>query len=140
MQILLLEDNGDHAQLVIEAMHDHEVVVAQSLAEALDSPALATCDVVICDLSLPDADGTEGVRALAERLTTTPILVLTTNEDEATEAETLLAGAQEFLPKIDVLLHESLTRLSIEQAARHGIQRQRRVHELTSGASEPPSE
>jgi len=68
-------------------------------AEAVDGiPALAP-DVVIMDVNLPDTTGVECVKALAPRLPTTQILMVTVYQDPDTTFQALAAGAHGYLVK-----------------------------------------
>ena len=63
---LVVEDNGDSRDFFAFALQHcgATVHVAGSVREALDTAARAAPDVVISDLSMPDADGYALVRAL----------------------------------------------------------------------------
>jgi DNA-binding response OmpR family regulator len=65
--------------------------------------------LILQDLVMPDVDGLTLVRAFRERASTahTPVIVLSGNDDEATRARALAAGAVDYLVKLpsrDVLL------------------------------------
>ncbi|GAA5039043.1 DNA-binding NarL/FixJ family response regulator [Thermocatellispora tengchongensis] len=75
---------------------------------ALDVIAAAGPDVVLLDLRMPRYDGIWTLRRLRERGVETPVLVLTTFNDDALVLEALRAGARGYLLK-DVTL-EQLTR------------------------------
>jgi len=78
------------------------------------SEAEATADrirpaLILQDLVLPDVDGLALVRAFRQRASTvrTPVIVLSGNDDAATRARALAAGAADYLVKLpskDVLL------------------------------------
>jgi DNA-binding NarL/FixJ family response regulator len=68
----------------------------QALLDALaDSPV----DVILSDIRMPGLDGFGLVRALRERGATTPVVLLTTFDDEALPLRAAEAGAQGFLLK-----------------------------------------
>ena len=75
-----------------------DVVVAHSGAEAVTQVALATPDLVILDLGLPDLDGIEVCRRIRE-FSGVPILVLSAYGDERRKVEVLDAGADDFVTK-----------------------------------------
>ena len=75
-----------------------EVVLAHSGAEAVTQVALATPDLVILDLGLPDMDGIEVTRRIRE-FSEAPILVLSAYGDERRKVEALDAGADDFVTK-----------------------------------------
>ena len=63
LRVLLVEDSQADADLLVDMLEDElpnaEVIVSATMAEAV--PLLAQqLDIVITDLSLPDADGLEG--------------------------------------------------------------------------------
>jgi len=75
-----------------------EVVVAHTGGEAITQVALATPDLVILDLGLPDVDGIEVCRRIRE-FSEVPILVLSAYGDERRKVEVLDAGADDFVTK-----------------------------------------
>jgi two-component system KDP operon response regulator KdpE len=75
-----------------------DVVVAHSGAEALNQVALATPDLVILDLGLPDLDGIEVCRRIRE-FSSVPIVVLSAYGDERRKVEALDRGADDFVTK-----------------------------------------
>jgi two-component system, OmpR family, KDP operon response regulator KdpE len=97
-----------------------EVVTAHSGAEAVNQVALATPDLVILDLGLPDVDGLEvcrRIRAFSE----VPIVVLSAYGDERRKVEALDNGADDFVTK-PFGMAELEARLRV--ALRHGAARQ----------------
>lgn len=106
LSILLVEDNRDHAELVLRALQTHKIGnrihhVADGeealdylfrkgvYAEPRDSPRP---NLVLLDLRLPKVDGLEVLKKLKsdDELQRIPVVVLTTSE-----AERDLAGAYE---------------------------------------------
>jgi CheY-like chemotaxis protein len=98
LQILLVEDDDDHAEVVFRALAGHLVVnriyrVADGEA-ALDyvfrrgpyaDPALSpTPNVILLDLRLPRVDGLEVLKTIKDSATTRhiPVVVLTSSEAE----------------------------------------------------------
>jgi two-component system KDP operon response regulator KdpE len=75
-----------------------EVVLAQTGADAVTQVALASPDLVILDLGLPDVDGIEVTRRIRE-FSAVPILVLSAYGDERRKVEALDAGADDFVTK-----------------------------------------
>jgi CheY-like chemotaxis protein len=90
-RILLVEDNDDHAELIVRALADHEVngdVVrvkdGESALEYLfqgDDLEARRPDVIFLDLRLPRVDGLEVLRRIkgAPELRSVPVVVLTTS-------------------------------------------------------------
>ncbi len=75
-----------------------EVLLTESVQEALDRAALASPDLAIVDLLLPDANGTELCRRLRE-WSEVPILVLSAVSDEQAKIDALSLGADDYVTK-----------------------------------------
>lgn len=107
VNVLLVEDNPGDARLTREMLADVRsaqfcVVQATTLADALvhvANDADNTLDVVLLDLSLPDATGLHGVLQLQSVTPRLPIVVLTGLDDEALSFDAVHAGAQDYLVK-----------------------------------------
>jgi two-component system chemotaxis response regulator CheY len=69
--------------------------------EAIERLSLATFDIVVLDLNMPDVGGIEVVEFVRSQdlLRTLPILIVTTRGDDASRARVLEAGASGFLAK-----------------------------------------
>jgi two-component system chemotaxis response regulator CheY len=69
--------------------------------EAIERLALATFDLVVLDLNMPDVGGIEVIEFVRaqDRLKSLPILIVTTRGDDASRARVLDAGASAFLAK-----------------------------------------
>lgn len=102
-RILLVEDNPGDADLVREALTTAssrvQIEHVDSLAEAGSRLAAGNVDVVLLDLSLPDATGLQAVERLHGSAPEVPIVVLTGIQDEVLGARALQAGAQDYLVK-----------------------------------------
>ncbi|MFA9432165.1 response regulator [Egicoccus sp. AB-alg2] len=72
---------------------------------ALDAVATLAPDVLLLDLRMPGRDGIATLQALAERGDPTPVLVLTTFNDDELVLQALRAGARGYLLK-DVTLEQ----------------------------------
>jgi two-component system KDP operon response regulator KdpE len=98
-----------------------EVVLAHTGAEAATQVALATPDLVILDLGLPDVDGIEVTRRIRE-FSEVPILVLSAYGDERRKVEVLDAGADDFVTKpFGMAELEARLRVALRhRTARHG--------------------
>jgi PAS domain S-box-containing protein len=107
VQILLVEDNPGDVRLLRELLDQGptlplELTHVSRLADARRHLRSGSCDVVLLDLSLPDATGLEGVVRLVEDAPTVPLVVLTGRRDERLAEEAVRAGAQEYLVKGDI--------------------------------------
>ncbi len=70
LRVLLVEDHSDTAAALAELMrmHGHDVRIAGSVAQALSAAAEESrIDLVISDLGLPDGNGQDLMRQLAEK-------------------------------------------------------------------------
>lgn len=74
---------------------------AASGLEAIERLALATYNLVVLDLNMPDVGGLEVIEFIRQqsKLKTLPILVVTTRGDDASRTRVLEAGASGFLAK-----------------------------------------
>jgi signal transduction histidine kinase len=104
MKILLVEDDPAEAELIRESLRnsaycDCEVSVAPTLAAALGCLADDDVDLVLLDLSLPDAAGLSAVTRLLDAAPLLPVVVLTDQRDGETAVGALRAGAQDYLVK-----------------------------------------
>ncbi|HEY0481098.1 MAG TPA: response regulator [Kofleriaceae bacterium] len=74
---------------------------AGSGLEAIERLALATFDVMVLDLNMPDIGGVEVVEFVRsqDHLRELPILIVTTRGDNDSRAQVLAAGASSFLTK-----------------------------------------
>jgi len=108
-----------------EAGQSHiEMVPVESVRLAVKRAGREMFDAILLDLSLPDSQDLDGLRALHSRVSTVPIVVLTDRKDEAAAARALRQGAQDFLVK-GRFDGESLAR-----AVGHAIERTRSVRIL----------
>jgi two-component system, cell cycle sensor histidine kinase and response regulator CckA len=104
IRVLLVEDNPGDARLFTELVRDTgagqwKMVHVDRLSTALDRLSREPFDVMLLDLSLPDAEGLETlIRAHAEA-PKIPIVVLTGHDDEALAVRAVRAGAQDYLVK-----------------------------------------
>src|SRR5690606_38118923 len=89
----------------------------ERLAEAVETAKNDRFDVILLDLSLPDASGIETFRRLHHAVDRTPIVVLTGLEDETIALTALQEGAQDYLTKQFADIHV------IDRAVRYAVQR-----------------
>ena len=107
IDVMLVEDNPGDARLSREMLTDaesgrfrvtHVVTLADAITRLKDDKAVVI-DVVLLDLSLPDATGLDGVRQIQSVNPHLPIIVLSGLDDEAMSFESVQAGAQDYLVK-----------------------------------------
>jgi CheY-like chemotaxis protein len=113
--ILLVEDNPDHAELTVRALRDgnmlNEVFWVKDGEEALDflhrrgryenGAGVPRPGLVLLDIKLPKVDGHEVLRQIKsdQALRHIPVVMLTTSEREDEVAEAYRAGANSFVSK-----------------------------------------
>lgn len=104
LQILLVEDNPDDAELLQEVIADAKetscsLVHVESLKDAHDCLSKNHFDVILLDLSLPDKQGLDTVTQTYCLAPDLPIVVLTGFNDQVMALEALRQGAQDYLVK-----------------------------------------
>src|SRR5690242_15949544 len=97
---LLVEDNPADARLMREAVRETEathisLTYVDTLEKALTRLRNERFDVIMLDLSLPDADGLDTVVRVHTHAPAVPIVVLTGLDDEALAARAVREGAQD---------------------------------------------
>ena len=129
VELLLVEDDPNYGELL-----DAQLRAAwgdsfapnrtQTLAEALVAVRDTPPDCVLLDVRLPDSSGLESIGVLREVAPETPIVLLTSLDDELVGLEAMQAGAQDYLLKA-----ESDGRL-IGRAVRYAVERARFERQL----------
>ena len=115
MQILLVEDNPNDAELTLRALKKHHLANrvhhVKDGAEALDfmfgtgmyagRSAAAGPRVVMLDLKLPKVDGWEVLRRIKadERTKDTPVVILTSSREESDLVEGYRLGVNSYVVK-----------------------------------------
>ncbi|MGH3912552.1 MAG: PP2C family protein-serine/threonine phosphatase [Pseudonocardiaceae bacterium] len=102
-RVLLIEDDPGDALLVAELLAEVdpmiELVVAESVRQALDSGLLTNAACVLLDLNLPGTSGLDGLRQLLCADPGAAICVFTGLDDEYLGVAAVSAGAQDYLVK-----------------------------------------
>ena len=102
MQVLLVEDNVDHALLAqngLSAELGFEVTHVRTGAEAIEQTTSQAFDVVLLDYRLPDREGIEVCREIRQRTEDILILLVTAVDREALVREAFDAGADDYVVK-----------------------------------------
>jgi signal transduction histidine kinase len=105
LSILLIEDDPADARLIREMVFAVSVPLARRLRHAdrlaagIAAARVAQPDIVLLDLSLPDARGFETFRQLQAALPGVPIVILSGLNDEDMAVRSVQGGAQDYLVK-----------------------------------------
>ena len=113
--VMLIEDNIDHAELVVRTLEDHLIsnqvrhfLDGQSAldylfrrGEFLEAKETRRPHVILLDLRLPRVDGIDVLKAIKEdaNLKSIPVVVLTTSEAEKDVAKAYYNHANSYLVK-----------------------------------------
>ena len=143
-RVLLVEDNQGDAGLVRFALRaesggDYSFSAAHVLRldDALESLREKPFDLVLLDLSLPDAQGLDTLARIREAAPDLPIVIITGLNDESMAVEAVRGGAQDYLIKgqtdshavIRAILY-SIERKRIEVQLEKQRARQAALHEV----------
>ena len=98
--VLLVEDDRSIADSVVASLGSagFEVAHVMSGAAAVDALGLATPDVVLLDLGLPDMDGLDVARSIREK-STVPVIIVSARGDELDRVLGLELGADDYVVK-----------------------------------------
>ncbi|MEQ8504703.1 MAG: ATP-binding protein [Rhodospirillales bacterium] len=126
-RVLLIEDDPGDALLVKRGLERafqgrYEIIHVDTLMAAADYllSGEKTCDVVLLDLSLPDAQGLQGLRVLSDVTQgDIPIVILSGQDDETLAHTAILRDAQDYLSKHD------MTERALDRTLRYSIERHR---------------
>lgn len=103
MRVLIVDDHPvmrfGVRQLIEQRWTNADVAEGESLEQALKLARGQRWDVVVLDLSLPDADGLEGLAQLRRAVPDAPILVLSMHAEAAYARRALQLGAAGYLAK-----------------------------------------
>ena len=103
IRLLLVDDHEvvrTGLRMLLETQTELEIVgEASNGAEALELCGRLHPDVVVMDLTLPDASGIEITRRIKQRLPHVNVIALTIHEDQEYFFEMLRAGASGYVPK-----------------------------------------
>jgi CheY-like chemotaxis protein len=113
--VMLIEDNADHAELVMRTLEEHKIankvrhfLDGQSALDYLfhrgefsDPATNVRPHIILLDLRLPRVDGIDVLKAIKEdeRLKSIPVVVLTTSEAEKDVAKAYYHHANSYLVK-----------------------------------------
>ena len=130
-QILIVDDEP----LILEglsrllATREYDVITANGGCEALVAIGKQQFDVILLDLGMPDLNGTEVLRFVADRSSETPVIVVSGDSTIDAAIKALRGGAADFVRKPyepEELLRRidnTLTRRRLERENNHILQR-----------------
>ncbi len=102
LQVLLVEDNQDHAELALRSLlrHSQQITLHHvvNLEEAFKWLNEKHADLVITDLNLPDGRGTEFLSHHAGSVKF-PVVIITSLGDEHLAVDAIKSGAQDYVTK-----------------------------------------
>ncbi|TWU56923.1 Regulatory protein LuxO [Rubripirellula tenax] len=109
--ILLAEDSSTHAALMRSILESagYHVECVENGRLALETLGQRQPDLVVTDLRMPELNGMELVRAIAEKYSHLPTVVVTARGSESLAVDALATGAANFVPKNS--LHKLLNRV-----------------------------
>jgi DNA-binding response OmpR family regulator len=98
--ILITDDDLKLCQLLESILHEenYEVFIAHNGEQALKILSEHNVDLLLLDVMMPILDGLQTARQVCRRFST-PILMLTAMDDEASKIEGFEAGADQYLAK-----------------------------------------
>ncbi len=132
--VLLVEDNEIDARIVQRLLRransldgsaaEFVVTVTRTLAEAVAAVAAKKYDIVLSDLNLPDAFGSQTVATLLGACERTPVVALTGLDEEMIAVEAMRNGASDYFCK------DNLTTAALTRTIHYAIERQRVIERL----------
>jgi anti-anti-sigma factor len=119
-RILIVEDSPTQALRFARMLEErgYEVVKAETLSEGLQRIKKGGIEALLLDLTLPDSQGLSTFYTARKGAPTTPLVVLTNLDDEATAETALQHGAQDYLIKNEV--NENWLARSVQNAIARG--------------------
>ncbi len=100
--VLVVDDSAIDRRLVgglLSKASDWQIEYASDGAEALEHAEESPPDLIVTDLHMPRMDGLELVRAMRERHSEVPVILMTAYGSEAFAVEALEQGAASYVPK-----------------------------------------
>jgi DNA-binding response OmpR family regulator len=112
MKVLVIEDNARLSELMAGLLKQNGLSVdtSRNLTDAYGACAVASYDLVLLDLTLPDGNGIEFLRRLRARGDATPVLVASASGEVTERVRLLDEGADDYIVK-PFALDELLARI-----------------------------
>jgi signal transduction histidine kinase len=120
MRVLLVEDDAAAVASirVMLAGSSYSVKGASSMAGATMLAPFEQVDVVLLDVSLPDASGLAALSGIQQAYPRTPVVIISSDDREHVATQAVQAGAQ------DYLLKGHFSDVSLRRALRNAIERE----------------
>ena len=141
-KLLLVQDNTEDAGLLEAAFKElrpmaFSLTRVPRLSEAVERLNHDAFEVILLDLSLPDAHGMEAVARVKDSAAGTPVVVLTGLDGEPAGIEVVAAGAQDWLVKGQIdsrilirSIHYAIERKRAETQLQQQRAKQAALHEM----------
>lgn len=127
LRILLIEDDKSFALLITRVLKKlgskHSIRHVVRLKDAIQELTQRTFDIVLTDLTLPDAVRLEAVEQIREHSPSIPLIVLTMLESTDLISSAVQIGAQDFIVK------DTVTPPLLERSIQNAVERQEMVAE-----------
>jgi len=133
--ILVIEDNQDMCDLLKAGLSRRNFSVSTYLSggEGLAALSQNVTDVVLADINLPDMNGLDICKTIADNASDIPVVIMTAFGSMDTAIDAMRAGAYDFVTKP---LDMDILALALERAVRYrGLQQ--KVKRLSDAAMEP---
>jgi two-component system, chemotaxis family, chemotaxis protein CheY len=103
-EVLVVDDSKVMREMIIACLRGEDSLrftQAASGLEAIEQLSLKPFDLVVLDLNMPDIGGVEVVEFIRgqDRLSTMPILIVTTRGDDGSRTRVMAAGASRYMTK-----------------------------------------
>ncbi|MFH5831836.1 response regulator transcription factor [Halalkalibaculum sp. DA3122] len=101
MEVLVIEDDPS-VRTLVKAVLEHkgnEVTQADNASKGRELATSDDFDIIILDLGLPDGDGFDIAKDIRDKDITTPILVLSAEQETDVKIKCLKVGADDYLTK-----------------------------------------
>src|ERR1700741_2768328 len=101
--VLIVDDKPQNLRLISDFLAEQgfDLMLTRSGAQALEKARLATPDLVLLDVRMPEMDGFEVCRRLKDdpRTANVPVIFMTAVDDTAHKVEGFLLGAVDYITK-----------------------------------------
>lgn len=129
-RILIVEDNSEHQRLLLHAIADGRPFIDACIVSDGDSFRVALTrerfDCIVLDFKLTPLTAPEILESLREEIGTTPVIVVSSCQEQAIVIESLRLGVVDFVPKSEAVCGNSLWNRIERAMAEANAQREER--------------